>query len=73
MHKGSRARGIRKHSHSEDYGKNVRKKASREDELPTIIESEKDPLILILDQVILLLSIGFGLMEHLTTQWVCLI
>ena len=32
MHKGSRARGIRKHSHSEDYGKNVRKKASREDE-----------------------------------------
>ena len=51
MHKGSRARGIRKHSHSEEYGKNVRKKASREDELPTIIESEKDPLILILDQV----------------------
>ena len=33
MHKGSRARGVRKHTHSNDNGKNQRKKSSREDEL----------------------------------------
>jgi len=51
MHKGSRARGVRKHTHSNDYGKNQRKKSAREDELLDILKAEDEALILILDQV----------------------
>ena len=51
MHKGSRARGVRKHTHSNDHGKNLRKKSVREDELLEIIKAGDEALILILDQV----------------------
>ena len=51
MHKGSRARGARKHTHSDDHGKNLRKKSVREDELLDIIKAGDEALILILDQV----------------------
>ena len=51
MHKGSRARGARKHTHSDDHGKNLRKKSVREDELLDIIKDGDEALILILDQV----------------------
>ena len=51
MHKGSRARGVRKHTHSNDHGKNLRKKSVREDELLDIIKAGDEALILILDQV----------------------
>ena len=51
MHKGSRARGVRKHTHSNDHGKNLRKKSVREDELLDIIKDGDEALILILDQV----------------------
>ena len=51
MHKGSRARGVRKHTHSNDHGKNQRKKSAREDELLDILKAEDEALILILDQV----------------------
>ena len=51
MHKGSRARGVRKHTHINDHGKNLRKKSVREDELLDIIKAGDEALILILDQV----------------------
>ncbi|MFL2450998.1 MAG: 23S rRNA (guanosine(2251)-2'-O)-methyltransferase RlmB [Verrucomicrobiales bacterium] len=51
MHKGSRAKGNRKHSHSKDYSKTGKRKASREDELLTILKLKKDPMVLILDHV----------------------
>ena len=51
MHKGSRARGARKHTHSNEHGKNQRKKSVREDELLDILKAEDEALILILDQV----------------------
>ena len=51
MHKGSRTRAVRKHSHSNDHGKNLRKKSVREDELLDIIKAGDEALILILDQV----------------------
>ena len=51
MHKGSRAKGKRKHSHSKDYNKGGKRKASREDELLPILKLKNDPIILILDHV----------------------
>ena len=51
MHKGSRVKGNRKHSHSKDYSKTGKRKASREDELLTILKLKKDPIVLILDHV----------------------
>ena len=51
MHKGSRTRGVRKHSHGNDHGKKLRKKSVREDELLDIIKAGDEALILILDQV----------------------
>lgn len=48
MHRRSRSTGQRRHNHSDFSSKH---KAAREEELISIVRAEKDPIILVLDQV----------------------